>query len=440
MMTNILNVMRDPQGDPDRYAANIDRRRNSMKASALNENAALEQQIWVSHSRARNQALLLTHLYGNGTPVTELRNEIVEAMPGIIKADLVIRTHGAAVGTQWIGYGQIRADWLDSYAFAGCALLLLEQGEQVAQWEQLVSVLPKQRTYLFDLLVKAFVPSHALAKKYAVDKVAKTFAGPVLRALAEPAEKHSEAMARCMKGWCNSMRPWGWQAQSGNDMWPYFAYEIALAVCAYDIDDSSFCDHPYYPRDLVMHYRTHVRNTRDAWRAIGVGAGVDIIAPPPPKKADLATSKRKGIARWIELACDGDDTATDGVLDTIGKPRKVKNIDELMEQLAGENQAVHADLKDDSTVASTVGQLASARALGEFEPPSDPPAGLGRCCETLLGFAEWVQERGYTLVDLDNQDDAWCAVLVKSEYADELLELSAVLGIKTRMPDEAYEY
>lgn len=47
---------------------------------------------------------------------------------------------------------------------------------------------------------------------------------------------------------------------------------------------------------------------------------------------------------------------------------------------------------------------------------------------------------GYTLVDLDNQDDAWCAVLVKSEYADELLELSAVLGIKTRMPDEAYEY
>ena len=43
-----------------------------------------------------------------------------------------------------------------------------------------------------------------------------------------------------------------------------FAFEVVLAVCGWDIDDSSFADHPYYPADLVRYYRENVRHSRDA--------------------------------------------------------------------------------------------------------------------------------------------------------------------------------
>ncbi len=70
-----------------------------------------------------------------------------------------------------------------------------------------------------------------------------------------------------------------------------FAFGAALAVCAYDLDDSRFRDNPYYPRDLVDYYREHIRHTRDDWRPQGVGAGIELELLPPPKKIDLAKCK-----------------------------------------------------------------------------------------------------------------------------------------------------
>ncbi|WP_457921395.1 DUF6630 family protein [Verminephrobacter eiseniae] len=50
----------------------------------------------------------------------------------------------------------------------------------------------------------------------------------------------------------------------------------------------------------------------------------------------------------------------------------------------------------------------------------------------------WAAPRGYQLIDLDDQDDAWHAVLVKAEYHDEFLALSQALGLRTRKPEQAY--
>ncbi|KAG0929670.1 hypothetical protein G6F31_017268 [Rhizopus arrhizus] len=59
----------------------------------------------------------------------------------------------------------------------------------------------------------------------------------------------------------------GWYAGSRNVYWHgnhrdddsgymgYWAFEAALVVMLFDIDDSSFRDHEYYPADLVAHYR-----------------------------------------------------------------------------------------------------------------------------------------------------------------------------------------
>ncbi|MHC1667713.1 PoNe immunity protein domain-containing protein [Stenotrophomonas maltophilia] len=59
----------------------------------------------------------------------------------------------------------------------------------------------------------------------------------------------------------------GWYAGSRNLYWHgnhrdddsgymgYWAFEAALVVMLFDIDDSSFRDHEYYPADLVAYYR-----------------------------------------------------------------------------------------------------------------------------------------------------------------------------------------
>ena len=136
--------------------------------------------------------------------------------------------------------------------------------------------------------------------------------------------------------------------------------------------------------------------------------------------------------------CDGDSDATEAVLEAIGKPRKFKEIDELTCALAEQQQVVHADLRDDDSVASFAGTLAEARGLGQFDAPADLRAGYARAAGTLLAFSHWLAQRGYRLVDLDGDDDAWHAVAVKAEYHQELLDLSAALGLVTRDPASAY--
>ncbi|MRW90352.1 DUF1911 domain-containing protein [Duganella sp. FT80W] len=238
------------------------------------------------------------------------------------------------------------------------------------------------------------------------------------------------------------MKPKGWKpdldtAPGKDALFTQFAFEVALAVAAYDIDDSSFCSHPYYPRDLVDYHRAQIRSKRDGWRAEYVGADIDVTPPPLPAKADLAKSKRNGLARWIELAVDGDIDTTDSVLAITGKPRKVKDGDALLNALFDNDIAIHADIKDDAALESQASSLSEARGIGTFEGPPPPPQGPARCSALLQSFAQWSAARGYRLVMIDLQDDAWHAVLVRSAYHDELLTLSDTLAIKLLSPVQA---
>ena len=300
----------------------------------------------------------------------------------------------------------------------------------------------RDRLYLVDVLARAFMPTYRMAKKYKTDKENLAWTGPLLRALASPPGQRALALAAHMENWCRLMRPWGWapnldtQGRPEN-LFSDFAFEVALAVCAYDLDDSAFRDHPYYPADLVDYYRTNLRHTRDAWRAEGAGAGVEIDAPPPPAPADLAKSKRKGIARWLELVCDGDTDAVESAIETIGKPRKVADLGELLEALDN-THVLQADMKDDDTVVAGLTQMAEARGLEGLHVPDGPPFGPARCSAALLAFAGWMQQRGYAALALDDGGDNWVAVLVRSAYRDELQQLSAKLGITVREPDQAW--
>ncbi len=296
--------------------------------------------------------------------------------------------------------------------------------------------------HLFEVLAHAFDPSRPMSGKYLQTPAVQEWTQPVLVALSQPADKRAAALAVHMKNWPALMRPFGLKnkPREYHDLFPYFAFDVALAVCAFDIDDSSFRDNPHYPRDLVEYYRANIRHTRDADRPIGIDPGLPPMEINKPPKADLAKSKRKGIARWIELATDGDSAAVETVIEKIGKPRKVADAWDLMCALSEDvNHAVHADIKDDATAAAQAEMLAREREIGEFVPPEEPPEGPARITKTLLAFDAWLAERGHRLVGIDNGDDAFHAVVVRTTYLDELMALSKALGLNTKTAQAAYE-
>jgi hypothetical protein len=289
---------------------------------------------------------------------------------------------------------------------------------------------------LFDRLARVFAAGRPLAARYPKMQCLPDWTKPVRAALARPAEARAAALGVCMKNWPATMRPFGLKTKpkEWHDLFPYFAFEIALAVCAYDIDDSGFRDHPFYPRELVDHYRKHIRMTRDAARPIGIDPGMPEVVSVRKPRADLTKSKRKGIARWLELVTSGDGDAVDAVIVQVGKPRKVDDIWELLAALTDEVQyALQADVKDDESLAAQAEALAARLGLGEFAPPEDPPAGAARVEEVLRTFDGWLGQRGHQLVAINNDDDAVHAVAVRQAQLQELLDLSGALGIRAKV-------
>ncbi len=380
-----------------------------------------------------------SYLYAMGVPVGDMVHRLLDDLPFLQEQSP--RT-------------SLRLNYFRDLRYLSLALLLLPTTSDVQSLTALVDQYPKPGTLLYgpDLLIKAFNPDWKLAKKYPRNTkwTPPVWTDTLVSVLAASPATKSEELGKHMARWCRLMKPFGWKPVRDysheaaekrgelEDVFIHFAFEAALVVCAYDLDDSSFRDHLYYPRDLVDHYRTHVRHTRDAWRDEGVGAGVSVQPPPPPKRVDLAKSKRKGLARWLELVSDGDMDALEAVLEEHGNVRKIGDVGALSAVLGEQSVGVHADIKDDDTLLAQLDGLAQARGLGEFASPDSPAgvvmAGPGRC-EYLLQFAaDWFRSHDYKLLALDVDGDAWSAVAVRSDHAEELHGLGEKLGIRSAEP------
>lgn len=430
--------MRDPAGNTARYEEYFTMTASS-EASWPGRWAALELggRVNSRYCRLVDDQEFVRRQYAAGASLDQIRETLLQRTRRMLDDAAYVRSNGTKDFFQeaYPLHGIDR----ESFAYLALATLLLPEPSLFDHIRPLVSAVKEHQSYLFDLLLHAFDRQHPVAKKYKPNKYMAPWMDPLLRALALPPQQQAAALAKHMNNWPRIMRPWGWKpnlntAPGHDNLFCDFAFEVALAVCAYDIDDSAFSAHPYYPADLVRHYRAHVRGTRDAWRAEGVGAGVAITAPAPPPKADLAKSKRKGLARWIELVADGDNDATEAVLETTGKVRKVKDLDELLCALSDNSVAVHADIKDDQTLEIQASDLSEARGLGPFDGPSTPPQGPARCEAILHAWRHWSGARGYVQVGIDLQDDAWHAVLVRQAFHDELLQLSSELAIPLLSP------
>ena len=325
-----------------------------------------QQRIVFESSTVTNIQKNLVLLYCLGHPIGELMERLQKDIP-------FIRVRTTARQQRWAkhtglpintGIGHVYGyNRKEGFAYSAIALLLIADQPELISLSQAVDTSGDYRSYAFEILLKAFIPQWKLIKKYPRQGSVKfdlIWADPLVRALSVAPDKRTDALAQYMKSWNRLMKPWGWKptrvycpldaegmqidhACSGDWLFVDFAFEAALAVCAYDLDDSSFRDHPYYPRDLVDYYRANIRHTRDAWRAQGVGADIEIEPPPLPKKLDLTKSKSKGLARWVELVSDGDKDATESVVEQVGKLRKVKDVGELSCALAENGAGLHAD-------------------------------------------------------------------------------------------------
>ncbi len=79
----------------------------------------------------------------------------------------------------------------------------------------------------------------------------------LFEALDAPKEKQPALVARFLKNWYEDCKKAYWYNNGKDEDSGYFGYwcfESALVVRLWDIDDSSFADHPNYPKDLA-HWR-----------------------------------------------------------------------------------------------------------------------------------------------------------------------------------------
>src|SRR5690606_23507159 len=96
------------------------------------------------------------------------------------------------------------------------------------------------------------VASGVLYKQYA----------PLLEALDGPEAKRTAAVKKFLDGWYKGSRNVYWHGNDKGDdtgYMGYWAFEAALVVILFDIDDASFRDNVYYPRDLVTHARARTK-------------------------------------------------------------------------------------------------------------------------------------------------------------------------------------
>jgi hypothetical protein len=424
-----------PMRSPVASAQHIDDQiwvEDQLLGELANPNDTIEVQCNRRGSLPSNLTRALRFRHAKGVPVRELAQRVTAGVDELGAATDFLAVHKPG----WppvhfrTEYGAGLRGALMWLTLTAC---LCHDARTVERWAAMVD--NNGGSVLLEGLLRAFVqPLHGKALPKFRKPERWPFTKGILQVLQQPVPARAAAMAAHMARWPRFMRPFD-LTLAEQHRFADFAFEVALAVCAYDIDDAALRAHAFYPHELADHYRAHLRQTRDAWRACGAGAGVPVALPEAKRvRVDLAASKLKGFARWAQIAVGGDKQALADVMDAVGKPRKLAGLDEVMSAIAEAQYALHADIKDDVTLALQIEQLFEAWGLAGFDPPDEPPAGPARCSALLSAARAWAGARGLALIELDNQDDAWHAVLVPSDWREVWLGLCEALGVRVENP------
>jgi hypothetical protein len=286
---------------------------------------------------------------------------------------------------------------------------------------------------LFAMVRKAFAPGERYAAALNTEHKATPHEEQLVGALLQPSATWPHAFSAYMKQWPRLMKAFGYreQVEDGKTAFDYFPLHLGLAVCAFDVDDSAFRHLPYYPRELVDYYRAHMRPTRDAWRTsvVDPGEGLHDRARPKPKK-DYVLSKAEAYARWLELVCGEQRALINAAGKALGKRKTMPSIDALAAALASVGLALHADLKDEDTVAAQATALCKAWELPASVLVDKAQQGTAGVTVVLNALQDHANDNERRLAVLDDGGDNWNAILYSYHHEAEFTTLCEQLGVQ----------
>lgn len=312
-----------------------------------------------------------------------------------------------------------------------------EEGAMVTRPDDWFS--SKRQPALYAMVLKGFVPGYRYADAYDSRHTASAHEQAVVDILLQPRDTWPGAFEAYLRQWPALMESEGYRDQPDDDRDPFhqFPLHVAAAVCAFDIGDATFAELPWYPRDLVAHYRTHVRHSRDAWRAADLEPANGLfVGVQSQKKKRYALSRSEAYTRWLELV-SGSPERLKAARKALGRRKTMPALFDLMEALAGQGLAIQADFKDNETAEHQLLALCCNRGLPAPPLPDEPPQGPARVTALLYTLLAYATDHGLTMAALDDHDDSQNVVLVATPSLGEFELLCEQLGVG-RLPDGAW--
>ena len=190
---------------------------------------------------------LLQQKFARGDNLTELKPHLLEALEYRQWQKDYADALPANEQKDRIGWEEIRTDylenWLDWLAFAYC----LDMGD--SYYAQALKLIANQGLdVLFDsIALKMGDTERAVSNDLLFKKRFKKLHDVI----AADIEQQPSLMKAYLDAWYKLIDSPDYHLMDTDAYIGYWSWEAALVVKLYNIDDSSFIDHPYYPKDLV---------------------------------------------------------------------------------------------------------------------------------------------------------------------------------------------
>ncbi len=209
---------------------------------------------------AKNQLYLSISKYSIGLPLKDL-------IPNFNKSLSYIKEH-------WAGYWKLKdtnGKEYDQYILSAYdeMLWMLSLGYLLnfpdESFSKLVEVIDRDnvKDYLFEFIIRAKLPERKPIKDesyleyFGVPKVFEK----LRQAITASDKGKSQELIKIFleKEWYHNHKEAGWynsHKSKHNTYFGYWSFEAAAVTCIMDLDDSSYRDNEYYPKDLVDYYRS----------------------------------------------------------------------------------------------------------------------------------------------------------------------------------------